>query len=70
MHAWFLLDPADGVSIAYVCGDTADKAYKARKAGNSTAAVAKMAIDVLLWQSLASVAIPGFTIHTVVRAYF
>lgn len=57
-----LLD-ADAISIGYVCGDTVDKAYQEFAQGKGGAAAAKMGFDVLLWQSLASVAIPGLTIN-------
>lgn len=58
----------DGVSMAYVFGDTVDKAHRARSEGKGNAAVLAMGVDVLLWQSLASVAIPGLTINMVVSA--
>lgn len=62
-----LWDMTDAVSIAYVCGDTADKAYTELSEGRGKIAAAKMGVDVLLWQLLASVAVPGLTIHLVVR---
>lgn len=62
-----LWDMTDAVSIAYVCGDTADKAYKELSEGRGKIAAVKMGVDVLLWQLLASVAVPGLTIHLVVR---
>ena len=55
--------PADAVSFGYVCGDTADKAYKEYSEGKGLASAGKMGFDVLLWQSLASVAVPGLTIN-------
>ncbi|CAN0555861.1 unnamed protein product, partial [Ectocarpus sp. 8 AP-2014] len=54
---------SDAVSIAYVCGDTVDKAYKDYTKGKDMVAVGKTGLDVLLWQSLASVAVPGLTIN-------
>lgn len=51
-----------------MCGDTVDKAYKKHSAGKDYAAVAKMGVDVLLWQMLASVAVPGLTINFAVSA--
>lgn len=57
----------DAISIGYVCGDTIDKAYRAHSEGKGAKAAAKMGFDVLLWQSLASVAVPGLTINVVVR---
>lgn len=67
--------PQDAVSFGYVCGDTADKAYMEYSEGKGLAAAGKMGFDVLLWQSLASVAVPGLTINLAVsissyRNYF
>lgn len=56
----------DAVSFGYVCGDTVDKAYKEYSEGKGLAAAGKMGFDVLLWQSLASVAVPGLTINLAV----
>lgn len=56
----------DAVSIGYVCGDTIDKAYREYRAGRRSMAVAQAAADVLIWQGLASVAVPGLTINLVV----
>ena len=58
---------ADAVSIAYVGGDTVDKAYKEYSQGRGSFATVKMGLDVMLWQLLASVAVPGLTINLVVR---
>ena len=62
-----LVVPSYGVSFTYVFFDTYDKASKANVAtkGDGTA-IAEAAVDTLLWQSFASVIIPGFVIHTVV----
>lgn len=49
-----------------MCGDTVDKAYAEYSKGNGNIAAAKMGVDVLLWQMLASVAVPGLTINLVV----
>jgi len=51
--------PSYAVAFAYVAGDTADKANQAASRGYSSPVVAWAAADVFLWQSLASVAIPG-----------
>lgn len=56
----------DAISIGYVCGDTVDKAYGAYSEGGGAKAAVKVGFDVLLWQSLASVAVPGLTINIVV----
>lgn len=58
---------ADAVSFAYVVGDTIDKGYKDYADGKGAVAVGKMGLDVLLWQTLASVAVPGLTINMAVR---
>ncbi|CAG9465650.1 unnamed protein product [Pedinophyceae sp. YPF-701] len=64
------------VAITYVCADTIDKAKKAYKEtvaeapdspALATAVTQHVAVDTLVWQLLASVAIPGFTIHTIVH---
>ena len=62
-----LVVPSYGVSFTYVFFDTYDKASKANVAtkGDGTA-IAEAAVDTLLWQSFASVIIPGFVIHAVV----
>ncbi|CAM9681118.1 unnamed protein product, partial [Ectocarpus sp. 4 AP-2014] len=63
-----LVVPSYAVSFAYVCGDTVDKAYKDYTKGKGMVAVGKTGLDVLLWQSLASVAVPGLTINIAVKA--
>ncbi|CAN0023608.1 unnamed protein product [Ectocarpus fasciculatus] len=63
-----LVVPSYAVSIAYVCGDTVDKAYRDYTKGEGMVAVGKTGLDVLLWQSLASVAVPGLTINIAVKA--
>ena len=56
-----------GLASAYVLADTYDKASKAKKVlGDSEGAMSKVgvaAFDTLVWQALASVIIPGFTIN-------
>lgn len=61
-----------GVSSSYVLGDAIDKGKKAAElpspeAGRSTR-VTVAVVDTLVWQALASVAIPGFTINRVCAA--
>ncbi|XP_061396955.1 mitochondrial fission process protein 1 [Musca vetustissima] len=53
------------VSTGYVCADTIDKSYKDYKQGASVKNVAITATDVFIWQILASVVIPGFTINRI-----
>jgi len=66
--------PSYVVSFGYCLADAAtsgQKAYRfASHEGSPTAAVdaAVSTADTLLWQSLASVAIPGFCIHQIVKA--
>merc|ERR1712241_580206 len=61
-----------GLASAYVLADTYDKASKAKNLlGNKEGALAKVgvaAFDTLLWQALASVIIPGFTINRICAA--
>ena len=58
--------PSYGIAMLYVLGDAGDKARRAMDEGQRSAAVAYTAADVLLWQTLASVAIPGLFINQVV----
>eukprot|EP01029_Cantina_marsupialis_P005910 TRINITY_DN16405_c0_g1_i1.p1 TRINITY_DN16405_c0_g1~~TRINITY_DN16405_c0_g1_i1.p1 ORF type:complete len:324 (+),score=110.63 TRINITY_DN16405_c0_g1_i1:46-972(+) len=62
-----LYKPSYVVSSGYVLCDTVSKSlakYKKTKSLNETA---KTGLDVLLWQGFASVIIPGFAIHQVVK---
>ncbi|GAB9470950.1 hypothetical protein Gpo141_00008177 [Globisporangium polare] len=69
-----LVVPSYALAFAYVLGDTADKAFKASdraraqqfSAPKRNAVIADAAVDTLLWQTMASVVIPGFTINRVV----
>ena len=56
--------PSYAVSFGYVLCDTIDKGGAARAQGKP---VAKAAIDTLVWQTLASVALPGYTINRCVK---
>jgi len=49
-----------GVSFAYVLADTFDKTKKAPEGKKAV-----YAVDTLIWQTLASIAIPGFTINRI-----
>ncbi|OQR95098.1 hypothetical protein ACHHYP_00391 [Achlya hypogyna] len=63
--------PSYAVAFAYVAADTYDKATKASATAPpaaKSAHVAAAAVDTLLWQTMASVVIPGFTINRVVAA--
>lgn len=58
-----------GVSSAYVVADTYDKASKmSKQPGATQRTVTHAAVDTLLWQALASVIVPGFTINRVCAA--
>ena len=62
--------PSYVLAFGYVFADTQDKAFKQYRADGCTL-TPKLAIsagDCLIWQTLASVLIPGFTIHKVVKA--
>lgn len=61
-----LVAPSYGVAGLYVLGDALDKGNKRLEAGGSTLDVAYQGLDVLLWQSLASVAIPGLVVNRTV----
>merc|ERR1712168_364094 len=55
-----------GVASAYVLADTYDKGVKqSKEPGADTSRVAIAAFDTLLWQALASVIVPGFTINRI-----
>ena len=54
-------------SIGYVLADSRDKYYRAKKTGGPRAAKVEAA-DCLIWQGLASVAVPGLIIHRIVYA--
>mmetsp|Transcript_60319 Transcript_60319/g.165690 ORF Transcript_60319/g.165690 Transcript_60319/m.165690 type:complete len:201 (+) Transcript_60319:207-809(+) len=55
--------PSYLVAFGYVCGDARDKGLRASNAGRSGVYAAA---DCFVWQSLASVAIPGLLINQVV----
>ncbi|CAJ0961657.1 unnamed protein product [Ranitomeya imitator] len=58
-----------GVATAYVTADAADKGRKAAQANTNglghTADITVAVVDTFVWQALASVAIPGFTINRI-----
>lgn len=63
-----LVVPSYAVSFAYVCADTLDKTKKEFKKTEAYGPAIGTAVDTLLWQTLASVIVPGFTINRVVKA--
>lgn len=58
-----------GVAVGYVLADTADKATKRHKLPESEGGGTRGALiasgDTLIWQMLASVIVPGFTINRI-----
>ncbi|KAE8634036.1 hypothetical protein XENTR_v10002180 [Xenopus tropicalis] len=61
-----------GVATAYVTADAADKGKKAanssRESPDRTKQITVAVVDTFIWQALASVAIPGFTINRICAA--
>ena len=57
--------PSYGIAFMYVGADTFDKVTKARNGGKDKMTVARIGVDALLWQTLASVLIPGKVIELV-----
>ncbi|KAM7347860.1 mitochondrial fission process protein 1 [Cochliomyia hominivorax] len=53
------------VATGYAVADTIDKTSKDYKQNSSIRSAGVTAVDVFLWQMLASVAIPGFTINRI-----
>ncbi|CRL05545.1 CLUMA_CG018260, isoform A [Clunio marinus] len=53
------------VAIAYVFADTADKSLKSYEKDKNLIKSVKIGSDVVIWQMLASVMIPGFTINRI-----
>jgi mitochondrial fission process protein 1 len=60
--------PSYAVASLYVLGDTADKFYKSQKNGDNLNKSLVTAGDALLWQTMASVIIPGQAIHILTSA--
>jgi len=68
-HTW--VHASYAIAIAYVLGDTFDKASAAGRQATARSEspgpyVLTTALDVLSWQTIASVAVPGFVINRVV----
>ncbi|CAK4646639.1 hypothetical protein LEN26_020056 [Aphanomyces euteiches] len=62
-----LVAPSYAVAMAYVLGDTYDKGQQAySKSGGNQLHTINAAVDTLIWQGFASVAIPGFAINRTV----
>lgn len=58
------------VATGYAVADTIDKSYKDFKQNASVKSAGITAVDVFLWQMLASVTIPGFTINRWVAEHY
>ncbi|XP_071537515.1 uncharacterized protein [Panulirus ornatus] len=62
---WFVRSTY-GVASAYVVADTYDKTKRmSKQPGATQKAIVHAAVDTLIWQALASVIVPGFTINRV-----
>ncbi|XP_045454017.1 mitochondrial fission process protein 1 [Melitaea cinxia] len=56
-----------GLAFAYVLADTGDKSLKMYKKDNRARNILLETGDALIWQTLASVAIPGFVINRICK---
>ena len=65
----WLVKPSYGVAFAYVFADTYDKAQKQYKKDNFELSkkLYLQSADCLIWQTLASVLVPGWIIHKIVK---
>ncbi|KAI9322589.1 mitochondrial 18 KDa protein-domain-containing protein [Dichotomocladium elegans] len=63
----WIVKGAYGVSWAYLGLDVGYEGYKAIKAGKDNSVVATMVVKRSIFQTLASMALPMFTIHSVVK---
>lgn len=61
----FIVRGAYALSFGYVFTDIGIKTHAMKHLGND--AMVKNAIDLTIWHGLASMAIPAFTIHTIVK---
>ena len=71
LHRVLAQVPSYVVSFGYVFMDTYDKTTKVKETAapaNRNRLMLETAADTLLWQTAASVVVPGFTIHRVVSA--
>lgn len=57
--------PSYVVAFAYVGADAIYKSYNAKHSGESTSSIIRIGTDALLWQTFASVLIPGKVINLV-----
>ena len=63
-----VVTPSYGVAFGYVFADTVDKIGKKRSENASTNEVVRSGVDCLLWQTLASVLIPGKIINVIANS--
>lgn len=63
----WMVNATYGIAGAYVLGDVGYSGYKANRAGHSKEVVAATAAHTLVFQCLASLALPAVIIHTVVH---
>lgn len=63
-----LVGPSYMLAFAYVFGDTLDKGNKCyiQEKNQLNSKVMNSSVDALIWQTLASVAVPGFIINRIV----
>ena len=57
--------PSYVIAFAYVGADALDKTLKAKRAGKDANSAIRLGVDALLWQTLASVLIPGKIINMI-----
>ncbi len=60
-----LVIPSYGIAFAYVGADAIHKSLKARNNGSDRSTIIRIGTDALLWQTLASVLIPGKVIQII-----
>lgn len=62
-----IVTAAYAISWGYVLGDVSYEGYKAYNKGKNNTEISRTVIERALFQSIASMALPAFTIHTQVR---
>jgi mitochondrial fission process protein 1 len=60
--------PSYGIAFAYVGCDTIDKTVKSMRRGDDGTSTLKTSVDALIWQTFASVLIPGKIINVVTNS--
>ncbi len=60
--------PSYGIAFSYVFVDSFDKGWKEySREGSTPASILKLSSDCLIWQTLASILLPGYTIKYVTK---